>query len=261
MTAMKWCEGRLLAFDLESTSADPEHARIVQYAVAWVGGRTLASHQETVVDPGVEVPEEAAAIHGLTTDMVRAQGQDAAAAVGWLVEVFALARRQGRPVVGHNVVYDLTVLDREVRRHLNPDGLEVAVGGPVRPVVDTMVLSKHVDPYRRRVSADQGAHVLKTCVQQLIPAEWGIAWSDEDAHGALYDCLMAARVAVAAARKHPEIGDVDAEALHEAQVGWKADQSASLQTYLRSPKAGERQDPDAVVAGDWPIIPAAGVVA
>lgn len=124
------------------------------------------------------------------------------------------------------------------------------------PVVDTLVLSKHVDPYRRRVSAEQGAHVLKTCVQTLLPERWGIRWDDEAAHGALYDCLMSARVAVAIAQAHPDIATLHPADLHTAQQEWKREQAASFQAYLRSEKAGPTRDPDAVIRGEWPLIPA-----
>lgn len=253
---MRWHEGPLLAFDLETTAPEPDEARIVQYAAAHVGGGP-ARTVEQVVDPGVDIPEESVKIHGISTEQARAEGIPAAEAVGWLVSALGRSLGQGTPLVGHNISYDLTVLDRECRRHLGR-GLEDALSRRAAPVLDTMVLSKHVDKYRRRVSKDQGAHVLKTCVQVLIPPQWGITWDDEQAHGALYDCLMSARVAVAIGQGYPQVGGMDAAALHEAQTGWRAEQAASLESYLRSPKAGADQNPEAVVARGWPIVPAPG---
>ena len=52
-----------------------------------------------------------------------------------------------------------------------------------------------------------------------------------------------------ACRPGPEMS---AEELHLAQVKWKAEQSASFQEYLR------RRNPEAVVDGSWPLVPATG---
>jgi DNA polymerase-3 subunit epsilon len=40
------------------------------------------------------------------------------------------------------------------------------------------------------------------------------------------------------------------ETLHQRQIGWKAEQAASLQAWLRS-----NGEPDAIVAGEWPTFP------
>lgn len=249
-----WHARRLAAFDLEATGKDPEEARIVQYAIASIGGGPSADTAEAIVNPGVEIPAEAAGIHGITTERAAAEGQPWDKALDFIIDSLIRAIEQGYPIVGHNISYDLTVLDRECRRY-DGRGLEDALGRPVAPVIDSLVLSKKVDPYRRRVSETQGAHQLKTCVQTLLPAGWGIAWDDEQAHDALYDCLMSARVVVAVARQYPQIGGMGLAELHDAQVGWRAEQCASLQSYLRSPKAGVKRDPGAVVRPEWPFIP------
>lgn len=251
MTA-SWAQRRLTAFDLETTSPDPEEARIVQYAVAWVGGEYRASHTQQLVDPGVEIPEEAVRLHGITTEQVRSEGTDPRLALDFIVRAIRQAVEQKRPLVGHNVVYDLTVVDRELRRYVG-HGLQDAVGAPVRPVIDTLVLSKQVDRYRRRVSETQGAHVLRTCVEVFVTPLWGVEWDEQQAHGALYDCQMSARVAVAIAARHPQLWDMDPLELHDAQVEWAAEQAASYEEWLRSPRAGDKQVPDAVIPRDWPV--------
>ncbi|MEE2040092.1 exonuclease domain-containing protein [Nocardiopsis sp. CT-R113] len=244
----------MTGLDLETTGTDPEDARIVQYAV--VGTTPDLADVQQLVNPGVDVPDEAAAIHGLTTDMVQAEGIPALRAVAEIVAHIAAGVAAGRPLVGHNISYDLTVIDRECRRHLG-QGLEELVGAPVRPVVDTVVLSKKVDPYRKRVSETQGAHALRTCVEHLVTPRWpSVVWDEEQAHGARYDCRMSLYVA-AAVLSRPALSRHTPESLHDAQVGWRATQCASLQAYFRNPgKAGENHDPHSVVDGRWPIIPA-----
>ncbi|MBV2366956.1 exonuclease domain-containing protein [Streptomonospora nanhaiensis] len=251
---MTWHTGRLCAFDLETTHPDPAEARIVQCAIAHLGGGP-AETIEQLVDPGVDIPPEATKVHGITDAHVRDHGVDAGEAAAAIALALGGALANGQPIVGHNISYDLTVLDRECRRHLQ-EPLESVIGRRVAPVIDTLVLSKRVDPYRKRVSLEQGAHVLKTCVEAFLPAKWSVTWDDQAAHGALYDCRMAALVAVAIAQAHPAIGGADPMDLHTQQAAWRAEQCASFQQWLRSEKAGPKRDPNAVIRGEWPLIPA-----
>ncbi|WP_160051215.1 exonuclease domain-containing protein [Nocardiopsis sp. FR26] len=245
----------MTGFDLETTGKDPETARIVEYGFAHVGGGQPSEFVEERVNPGVPIPAEAAQVHGITDEMVAA-AMSAEAAVTRIVRTIAGVLAEGRLLVGHNIVYDLTVLDRECRRHLG-EGLESLLGVPVRPVVDTLVLSKHLDPYRKRVSDKQGAHQLRTCVEKMVTPRWpSVVWDEGEAHGALYDCRMALYVA-AAVLALPKLSNLGLGELHDAQVGWKAAQAAGFQTYLRNPaKAGDSYDPGAVVDGRWPVVPA-----
>lgn len=239
---------RMTGFDTETTGPDPHEARIVQYGFAHVGGGQPTETVECLIDPGVDIPDEAANIHGFTTEQVRAEGMNNVAAITQIVRQVTECVTAGQPLVGHNISYDLTVLDRECRRHLGAP-LETLVGAPVRPVVDTLVLSKRIDPYRRRVSNTQGAHQLRTCVEQMVTPRWpAVVWDETEAHGALYDCRMSLYVA-AAALGTPMFAGASPDTLHEAQVTWRAEQCASFQEYLR------RTDPTATVDGRWPILP------
>ncbi|QBI56873.1 exonuclease domain-containing protein [Streptomonospora litoralis] len=250
MTETRWFEQRMLGFDLETTSKLPEQARIVQYALPSVGGGLATDPVEVLVDPGVEVPQEAAGLHGITTELVRAQGTPAAQAVADIVATIGRTLAAGTPVVGHNAPYDYTMLDRECRRHLGA-GLAESLGRPLRPLVDTLVLSRHLEPKRRRPGPDQGPHALKTCVQALVPRKWGIGWDDDAAHGALYDALMSLRVAAAVGQSHPRIGSMTAEQLHDAQATWYPAQVADLEAFMR------RMGNDVSFDRDWPLLPPA----
>lgn len=262
-----WYLGRLAAFDLETTDKDPQEARIVEAYIGEVGGGLPpVDRTPLLVDPGVEVPAEATKIHGHTTEYVREHGVEAAHGVNVVATAVAGVLAAGVPLVGHNISYDLTVLERESARYGLPP-LAERVGGEVRPVIDTYVLSKHLDRRRRRVSEEQGAHTLKTCAQTF-----GFRWVDKEAHGARYDALMAARIAwrmgVVAhwpLKQRPRLSSrsderhlfddlaTDPLTLHAHQQRWAAEQAADYQRWLRSPKAREKQDPDAVVSGAWPI--------
>lgn len=261
-----WHLGRMAPFDLETTSADPNKALIVESYLGYVGGGLEPVDHEPLL-AAVKVPDEAAKIHGYTTDYLREHGDPAEHVVHATAERVADAIRERVPLVGHNIRFDLTVLDRECRRHDYPT-VEERIGHFPLLAIDTLVLSKYLDRWRRRVSEEQGAHALKTCAQVF-----GIPWVGEDAHGARYDALISARVAwrmgaIAAmprdARPRIQSGRrderhlfdhlaVDLPTLFASQKRWAAEQAASYQEWLRSPKAGEKRDENAVISGAWPI--------
>ncbi|RHA38689.1 exonuclease domain-containing protein [Cellulomonas rhizosphaerae] len=199
-----WWEGPLVGFDLETTGPDPETALIVTACVVVdiPGGEPVVMNW--LVDPGVEIPEGATAVHGITTDHAREHGRPAVAAVSRILEVL---RSQPHPLVAFNAAYDFTVLDREARRHglapLDPDR-----------VIDPFVLDKKVDQYRR------GKRTLARCCEI-----YGVELLD--AHTAEADALAAVHVARAIAREYPGAPE-DAAELHRRLVIWRAEQCRSL---------------------------------
>lgn len=264
---MTWHLGRMAPFDLETTSVDVEQARIVEAYVGRIGGGEDPAELSILVNPGIEVPEEASKVHGYTTDHLREHGHPAAKAVESIAAWVTSAMVRGIPVVGHNVGgYDLTVLDRECIRHGLP-GLAERTGGKVSPVIDTLVLSKYLDPYRRRVSPTQGAQALKTCAQVF-----GVAWDDESAHGARYDALVSARIAwrigslahgdpdsrpnLTGSRSLFDALAVDLADLHWFQVQEKTFQHAEYSKYLR--RQGKPTDG---LTSAWPYLPSPVAVA
>ena len=227
-----WHEGPLCGLDFETTGKDAETARIVTAALIWRG-----THDDGdaawLVNPGVEIPGEAAKIHGITTEKAQAEGMDAATAVRDVCQRLEKAMAQGWPLVIYNAPYDLTVLDRETRRHgLTP--FAEAFGSHTGMVIDPFVLDKHVDPYRR------GKRTLTaTC------GHYGVTL--DGAHEAGADAIAAMRVAWKIARAYPDIATTPLGDLHELQVKAKAEQAASFQDYLR------KQGNDEVVDGSWPF--------
>lgn len=86
---MAWHQGRLVAFDVESTGVNPEHDRIVTAAVSVVGAGQPSVHRAWLLDPGVEIPAEATAVHGITTERARAEGRPAAEAIEEMTAMLA----------------------------------------------------------------------------------------------------------------------------------------------------------------------------
>ncbi|MFD8545610.1 3'-5' exonuclease [Streptomyces sp. NPDC059649] len=229
-----WHLGRLVGFDLETTSPDPLTARIVTACVVSCGGGQPTESRTWLTDvDGEPIPDGAAAIHGVTTEKAQAEGVDLWAAVGEILDALSDAAMEGLPVVAMNARYDLTLLDREAQRY----GMTPLCQrrGRLR-VIDPYVLDKHVDRYR------PGRRTLThLCQHYQVPLD--------SAHSADADALAACRVAWRQGTLYPQLAGMSLDELHEAQIGWAAEQAASLQAHFRE------TDPEATVEGAWPIIP------
>lgn len=243
---MTWHTGPLALFDLESTGVDPHRDRIVSAAVIEViPGHDKREH-EWLLNPGIDIPEGAARVHGITTEQAQASGAEPAGAIWEIADLLLKAVDAGACIVGHNVTYDLTMLWAELHRHGHRDQADRIAG--VKPVIDTMVLDKQADPYRpkaptarRKDPATCGSRTLiDTCRVN------GVTLSEEDAHGAVADALAAGRLAwkLAQANKHFQIPALH---LHENQMLWKREQADSFGDYLR--KQGKPDD----VSRTWPL--------
>lgn len=248
---MTWHRGPMVGFDTESTGISVENDRIVTACMTLVdgSGKTPPETIETLINPGIVIPQGAIDVHGITNERAQTEGVPARDGVDFIADVLAklLLDQPAAPLVAHNGTYDLTILDRECRRH-GLATLTQRLGDRPLHVVDTYVLSKHIDPYRKRVSADQGAHQLKTCAQVF-----GVGWDDDAAHNSTYDALVSARVAWMIAHKNPRLARMPLADLHALQVAEKRKQDASLAAYFR-----KQNKPADGLDGHWPFIPFAG---
>jgi len=226
-----WHEGPLVGFDLETTSANPEAARIVTAAVPW-RGTPEDGDAAWLMNPGIEIPAEAVKIHGITTERAQTEGAEPALAIREICTRLEIGISRGWPLVIFNAPYDTTVLDRECRRYGLPPFGDLLSG--VSCVIDPFVLDKSADPYRR------GKRTLTAAC-----GHYGVTL--DGAHEAGADAIAAMRVAWKIARAYPDIATTPLGDLHELQVKAKAEQAASFQDYLR------KQGNDEVVDGSWPF--------
>ncbi len=227
---LSWHELPRASFDLETTGRDPQLARIVTASIILVDGSgNVLTHHEWLVDPGVEIPAEAAAIHGVSTEKARSEGISAAEAVRQISSVLAEAFAAGIPVLAFNASYDFTVLAREAERH--------GCTAPVPfPVIDPYIMDKQADRFRR------GKRTLTAMAEH-----YGVAF--DNAHTSAADVMATLAVGAAVAAAFPVMAQ-DARTMHALQVQWAAEQAASFQAYLR------RRDPEAIIDGSWPLKPA-----
>jgi DNA polymerase-3 subunit epsilon/CBS domain-containing protein len=98
-----------VVIDTETTGLDARHARVVQIAGFVLDKGVLASDPviDTLVDPGIAIPQATTAIHGISDQDVAGKPRFA--------EIAAALKQSldGRLVVGHSLGYDLAVLRRE----------------------------------------------------------------------------------------------------------------------------------------------------
>ncbi|MCF2574298.1 5'-3' exonuclease [Brevibacterium sp. UCMA 11754] len=226
-TADSWSQSRLVGFDLETTGVDPSTARIVTAAFV----ESVDNSRTWLADPGVEIPEPARAVHGITTEFAQANGAPVAEVVAELCAVLSDLRSEGAVVVGHNIVYDLSVMAAEVKRH--QPHIDFAALLPT--IVDTFVLDKRVEQFRR------GKRTLTETAKR-----WNVTLLD--AHDAAADALAALDISRALAESSEEIANLTRADIMAAQGDWKRAQAADLQSWLR-----RKGNAEAVVDGSWPM--------
>lgn len=245
---MTWHTGRLALFDLETTGVDPHRDRIVTAAVIEAGGGAKTLTHEWIANPGIPIPEGAAKIHGVTTEHAQAKGRLAVTVVKEIAENLLSCSSSQMPIVGHNVVFDLTMLYAECARH-GLARLENQILN-LRPVIDTLILDKWLDPWRpkqptnrRKDPAKCGSRTLVDCARL-----YRVDLSEVDAHGAAADAIAAGRIAWRMANDTPGL-QMSLDELHAFQVQLKREQAESFGEWLV--KQGKPDD----VSREWPIQP------
>lgn len=250
-----WWQRRMVAFDVETTSPEPEEARIVSAAVVFVGGGSPTFKWSVLVNPGVEIPQEAIDVHGITNERAQAEGRDPQEA---LIEIGMMLehRPADSALIICNAPFDMTVGAREMERHGLPELRSDRI-------VDPLMLDRHLDRYRKG-----SRKLLDTCEYYGIRLD--------GAHDATFDAIAAARLAlwlgkagkvtrqawnaemhaerVALAEEWATIRE-DIDLLHEAEQRWYRANAIRLQEYFRTgnPKKDVPPQPDRVVPTEWPV--------
>ncbi len=223
-----WHSGLLGSYDCETTGTDPFSARLVSAAFVTSTGE----RHEFLVDPGVEIPAEAAAVHGISTEQARTYGAQPAEALERIAALLAEHLAKGAPLVVFNAPFDLTLLEAELERH----GLRALRDRvpAVAPIVDPLIIDRTMDRYRK------GSRTLEAQC-----AHYGV--TIENAHDACADAVAAMDVARAQAVRYPEVAEASLSDLHARQTTWKAAAEADFAQYKA--RRGEPFTPEP----GWPI--------
>lgn len=229
MSERKWFES-LATFDLETTGVDTRSSRIVSASLVTIDANGSATASTSwLADPEIEIPHQATAVHGITTERARREGRNAREVVGEIIEAISSVLTQNMPLVVFNAPYDLSLLANEARRH----GLEPILDP--RPIVDPLVIDREFNKFRR------GKRTLEV-LTEIYNVSLG------EAHVAAEDAIAAARLAQAFASQIRDLRELSAEELHEKQISWSKEQSASFAEYMRRTK-----NPNFNEEAGWPI--------
>lgn len=242
---MKFADIRKIAFDTETTSPDPQDARIVTAALVVRGGGRDDKVMSHLINPQVPIPPEATEIHGVD-DVKAAEGAHPKDALEDIAGQLAAGLAYGMPVIAFNLSFDWTVLACELARHGLPSMAERLAGLQALPLIDPHVIDKQVDKYVK----GSGMRKLKPTAER-----YGVEL--EDWHTAEADALAALLIAEKQFAKYGQLNSMGPQQLFAAQKAWRAEQQAGLQEWFRTKATPEQGGaPDKVIDGSWPLLPA-----
>lgn len=232
-----WTEGQMLGLDFETTGVDRFSDLPVSYALVSVVDGIAVRSWTGLIDPGREIPPEATAVHGITTEKARGEGMPLDIAIALITDAVLTAGQRGVPVVGMKLDYDLTILDVLGARFW---GRGLAAQGWSGPVLDAGVLDRHFDGVRtgRRTLGDLCAHYEVEL---------------DDAHDAWADAVASVRVLLALAARYETLRNADVLRLHEDQIEWHRQWTEDCAAW----RLGQGMVPTDPRDYVWPVAPVA----
>ncbi|MEV6160837.1 exonuclease domain-containing protein [Streptomyces sp. NPDC052052] len=232
-----WYEGPLAAWGTGTTGADAEKDRIVSAALVvqdTAGGRVRVTRW--LVNPGVPVPAGATGVHGPTEEDLRRNGRWPAPVMAEMARALAEQCAACRPLVVMNAPFDLTLLDRELRRH-RASTLTGCLRDAPLCVLDPRVLDQHLDRYRK------GRRTLTDLCELYGVAPAGPPDAATDATASLELVRAVGR------RFSSRLARLTPPELHTLQTRWHAAQARGLQARFAKHGMTETVDPA------WPLRP------
>ncbi|HKT37553.1 MAG TPA: exonuclease domain-containing protein, partial [Ktedonobacterales bacterium] len=166
-TTRRLDEIEFVALDVESTGLAPGRHRLLEVGAVIVRGGEPGAHFQRLINPGRKIPQFITRFTGISEAMVKRAGS--AAAVLPKLHEFV----DNRPIVGHNIGFDLGFLSYETQ-HAALD-FDFPLEG-----IDTIALARRYLTGMRRASLDRVATALHLAIHSR--------------HRALPDALLTAQV-------------------------------------------------------------------
>lgn len=239
---------KLLTWDLESSGVNVENDRIITCFMRAKDGEDVVFEENWVINPGIEIPEEASAVHGYTTEWVQGNGRtDVDEAIKEIVWELEARAAQGYVVAGYNNSFDLSLLNNECKRHCGGEELRFEAG---TRFLDPIIIDRKISKYRK------GSRKLVD-----VARYYGVEVDDSKAHAADYDVYLTEalvpKVLNAAwnSLKKDRQGmnpDQFLDALQGWQVEWKKDWAKGLTKYFAESGKTEDDGSPIVVNGAFP---------
>ncbi|RZK74743.1 MAG: 3'-5' exonuclease [Rhodococcus sp. (in: high G+C Gram-positive bacteria)] len=237
-------ERPLAAFDLETTGPNPLTDRVVTANLTTIAtdpnGVTEIKGRNWLLNPEIDIPEGASAVHGITTEHAREHGMDYELGLAEIRSALEDAWFSGSAVVAFNAAFDLTMMHHESLR-VGFDGLDID-----GPVIDPFVIDKAFDQYRK------GKRTLG-----VVCGHYGVKL--DNAHEAEADAVAAARLAWVMLRRYG-LHTATHEQIMREQAGWYREQADGLARFWRkkamSLSGDERAqllEQAATIRTEWPV--------
>lgn len=231
---MNWADEALIGLDLETLGPDPMTTVPCQFALVLFRRRERESYRHGLIEPGLPIPAEASAIHGITDEMVKERGGSLEDSVHGIRKSLEAAVGRSQPIVGCNVVFDLTVLNESHRRLFGEPMFAPDWAGLV---IDILVIDRALDRYRK------GSRKLTALCEH-----YGVTLTE--AHHACADAEAAVRVAIAQADRYPEVGKASLPDLQVMQKAWRKEWAIGYSAY-RVSKGESALGP---AEQEWPVM-------
>ncbi len=228
-----WPQRTIIGFDTETTGVNPLEDRLVTCSLVSVSANGI-DRRYWLADPGVEIPEQASRVHGITTEEARSKGRPITEVLSEISDVLVAHMQGGNPVVAFNAQFDFTLLEAELRRH---DLATIAqrLGTWPHPVVDPYLLDRSVDRFRK------GKRRLEDLCA-FYKVDGG------DFHNAEADVLATLRVLGALLRAHPTLAR---ESLEQVQSRAAQANAEMIEFFNRRDAANGR--PVSPPPQHWPV--------
>lgn len=229
----------LAGFDTETAGPDPLTDSIVSASVG-IGSVAGWYPQTWLLKQSEPIPARATEIHGITTEQANREGTDPKVALPQIRDALYQAWASGSAVVGYNIVFDFTMLDRNLRRHGFADGFQNR-----GPVIDPYVFDKAIDRWRK------GSRQLSD-----VAAHYGVQFDKDQAHGAEADAHTTAMLVAELFNNHkPEAPEGTADYMHWLHL-WQRDHYKEQRIGFADWRRRKGDPLPEPVNTDWPIQPA-----
>lgn len=201
---MSWLADPLLGFDTETTGVDVFSDRIITASLVKKGPQVI-DVLNWIIDPGIPIPPEATAVHGITDEYVAIHGHSARDSFNQIANNIAYALSEEIPLVAFNIGFDLQILQNELTR-LELPGLDQRFDGRLRPLLDPLVLDRALDPYRK------GPRTLGALADHYGLPDLGLLHTSE------VDTMFALELLYALVDTYPQLQEMSLEELYEFQA-------------------------------------------
>lgn len=231
-----WWAYPIVVVDFETTGVDPDSCAAVSVAAVRLERGRVRGEFYSLLDPGVPIPAEASAVHGVTDEAVRGAPELADVAI----ELYRLGVG-ALPAAYNGEAFDKPILHRAIV------GTDCPLFEPLQPWLDPLVMIREIDRY----VAGPGRHRLEaTC------ARWGVPMAEGEAHNALADVRAVGRLLAELVRLDKVRPDVSLGRMLEYIALKRDEQEANYQAYRAREAAKAAQcelqleDTDAAARGE-----------